>query len=301
MKYVEDPEKLANIMTSLATHEPEVRRFFLAALTPRITAAHDPEDKLLRLFVLANADRVSTGKENENLVKATATFREYQRQDIIGSLAAMTPSDAHEHLLTSLCDIKGMDQKTANLFLKLVVISHDDLNLSGTDWRLWEPHLHVPLDLWVLRLIGKNYLNVCGTDFEADFQYKGDYPSPSVKTGRYRHLQDDIKQVATSANVPPIVLDSLWFVGSHYCSYHPLLCDICWIREYCLKYETVDWNQVPVTLKSAELEERKHGIKVMRQLEGIWESENPHKTADDFLEFIRAPEGQEWLSKHLRR
>jgi hypothetical protein len=300
MKYVKDSTKLANIMRSLAKHEVDVKQYFLAVLMPRITAVDDLEDKLVKLFVLANADRLGTGKDNENLVKATATFRKYLSQDIISSLVVMTPSDAHQHLLTGLCDIKWMDQKTANLLLKSTVMFAHELNLSRINWRSWEPYLHVPLDKWVLRLIGKDYLHVCSDNFETDFQYKGDYPSPSLKTDRYAELQDDIKQVAASANLPPIVLDSLWFVGSHYCSYHPLLCDICWLGEYCAKHEIVDWNKVPTTLKSAELQTYKQNLKAFREIKRIWKSENPGKTDGDFYDFLQQPEGREWLSKFLK-
>jgi len=300
MKYVRYPTKLADIMRSLAKHETDVKQYFLAELKPRITAVNDHQEKLVKLFALANADRLGTGEQNEDLVKATATFREYLSQDIISKLAPMQPRDAHQHLLGLLCDIKGMDQKTANLFLKLAVISHADLNLGGIDWRSWEPYLHVPLDLWVLRLIGKDYLRACGDNFEADFQYKGKYSSPSLKTDKYTQLQDDIKEVAASVDLFPILLDSLWFVGSHYCSYHPLLCDICWLGEYCAKYQTVDWNKVPTTLKSAQRQTYKQNLKAFREIKHIWKIENPGKTDGDFYEFMDKPEGRQWLDKFFK-
>jgi hypothetical protein len=297
MKYVKDSTKLGNIMKSLAKHEADVKQYFLAGLKPRITAVDELEDKLVKLFVLANAKRVGTGKNNENLVEATATFREYLSQDIVRKLSAMQPRDAHHHLLSSLCDIKGMDQKTANLFLKFIVVFNKELDLARLGWHSWEPYLDIPLDLWVLRLMGKNYLDVSTSDFETDFQYKGDYPSPSVKTDKYRQLQDDIREVAASANLSAIVLDSLWFVGSQYCSYHPLLCDICWLGQYCVKYEIVDWNKVPTTLKSAELQTYKQNLKAFREIKRIWKSENPGKTDGDLYDFLQQPEGREWLSK----
>lgn len=300
MKYVEDSIKLANVMKSLAKHEVDVKQYFLAELKPRIMVVDNLEDKLSKLFILANAGRLGTGKNNENLVKAAATFREYLSQDIINRLVVMEPRDAHQHLLNCLCDIKGMDQKTANLFLKSIVMFHNEFNLGPIDWHSWEPYLHIPLDLWVLRLMGKNYLSVCGSNFESDFQYKSDYTSPSLKTDKYRQLQDDIKQVANSINLPAIVLDSVWFVGSKYCSYHPLLCDICWLGQYCVKYEIVDWNKVPATLKSAELEKRKQNAEFAREIIRIWKSENPGKTDNDFFQFVKEPKGQKWLSKFFK-
>ena len=301
VNYIKDFIKLSNVIKTLAEHELVVKQYFLAEIKPRVTILAESEDKLGKLFILANADRMGTGKGNENLVQATATFIKYLNENIFDRLRGMEPKDAHHHLLTCLCDIKGMDQKTANLFLKYVVMFQDELNLCGIDWHSWELYLHVPLDLWVLRLIGKDYLSVCGNNFENDFQYKGDYASPSLKTRKYSQLQDDIREVAASTNLPAITLDSLWFVGSKYCGYHPLLCDICWFGQYCVKHNIVDWNKVPATLKSTELEERKKIAKSSREIIRIWKSENPGKTDGDFSQFLKEPKGKEWLSKFFSR
>ena len=301
MRYVQNTEKLQNVIRCLATHEVEVRRYFLSGLQPRITPLDNFDDKLIKVFVLANADRLGTGKANENLVRAAATFREYLKQGILNQLKGMEPNEAHQYLLSRLCDIKGMDQKTANLFLKYAVMFQNELNLVQIDWIPWRPYLHVPLDLWVLRLIGKHYLHVCGDEFESDFQYKGDYTGPGVKTEKYVHLQEDIKEVATSVNLPAITLDSLWFVGSKFCNYHPLLCDVCWLAQFCMKRGIVTWDAVPVTLKSVESEKRKETAKFARGIIRIWKSEHPGKTSDDFFEFVKTPSGKGWLDKQIRR
>ena len=300
MKYVKDPIKLANVVGTLADHKPEVKQYFLAELKPRVTILGKTEDKLSKLFILANADRLGTGKGNENLVKAAATFRKYLSENILNRLKGMEPRDAHQYLFACLCDIKGMDQKTANLFLKYVVMFQDEFDLGQIEWHSWEPYLHVPLDLWVLRLMGTDYLSVCESNFEDDFRYRSDYASPSFKAEKYSQLQDDIREVASSVSQPAIILDSLWFVGSKYCGYHPLLCDICWLGQYCVKHEVVDWSKVPAMLKSSELEERKQIIKSIREILRIWKSENPGKTDSDFYQFLERPEGQEWLSKFFK-
>ena len=56
MKYVKDPIKLANVVGTLADHKPEVKQYFLAELKPRVTILGKTEDKLSKLFILANAD-----------------------------------------------------------------------------------------------------------------------------------------------------------------------------------------------------------------------------------------------------
>lgn len=111
MKYIEHPAKLSETVKILAKHNTEVKQYFLAELSPRIKGLERVEDRLSKLFILANADRLGTGKGNESLVKATATFRKYLSDGLINVLKPMEPKDAHTYFLSHLCDIKGMDQK----------------------------------------------------------------------------------------------------------------------------------------------------------------------------------------------
>ena len=266
MRYISDPSKLANVVKALVDHEEDVRQYFVAQLRPRVMTPGSAEDRLSRLFILANSDRLGTGKGNESVKKATATFKKYLNNNIINICKQKEPIEAHRYFLDCLCDIKGMDQKTANLFLKYLVMFQDDFALGLLDWNKWKPHLHVPLDKWVLKLMGKKYLSVCGGSFEDDFGYKEEYRSPKFKTKRYNQLQTELREVTSSVDQPSITLDVLWFVGSKYCHYHPLFCDIYWLREYCwIEPKMVDWDKVPTTLKSTEREGNKEFNKAMRE------------------------------------
>jgi len=303
MRYVADPTKLVSIVKTLGNYEKDVEQYFLAELNPRVMLSGSVIDKLSRLFILANADRLGTGKGNENVKIATATFRKRLDDNVVGTCRQLAPKEAHSYFLNRLCDIKGMDQKTANLLLKYLVMFQDEFELHLLDWKSWQPHLHVPLDMWVLRLMGKHYLNVCGSCFEDDFWYKKDYMSPSFKTEKYNQLQTELREIISPTGQAPITLDMLWFVGSKYCNYRPLLCDICWLRDYCVMYEKVDWNEVPTKLKSTEREERREERKqinrFVRGLQRIWVQENPGKTVDDFIHFLNEPDGKKWLEKYI--
>ncbi len=303
--YLRDADKLKRVINVLAGHEAEIKQYFLAGLAPRIAGLEKDEDKLVKLFVIANADRQFTGQENLKLIEAAAGFNQGLKE--IHRYDGMEPQNAHGSFLEWLCsDISGMGQKTANLFLKYVVIFHNELEIGLLAWKSWEPYLHVPLDMWVMRLMGRDYLGVCGENYEQDFQKynkkkkKYDYPSPSFGKPEYRKFQKDLANVATLAKQAPIILDGLWFVGNKYCSYHPLLCDICWLREMCNRATRMRLPTVPT--KQERQEERR---KIRRERNRVftkilkefkeWQMANPGTTDDDLHKFLEWEKGHEEL------
>jgi len=240
MKYVDKPQQLGEVAEILAGHQSEIRQYFLGQLQARLTGVPKLEDRLRVLFVIANADRRGMGKENDKLQKATAIFQ----HNIIPTICADgDPGVQHERFLSRLCEVSGMKQKTANLFIKYLATFQDELGLELLDWRSWEPYLHVPLDLWVLRLLGKSRLAVCGDEFEERFAGKNNdnsYVAPgNPHSAEYRDLQRDLALVASSVRQPAIVFDSLWFIGSKYCALRPLLCEVCWVKGYCQRKSEV--------------------------------------------------------------
>lgn len=253
-RYIKDTDRLAKVIETLGRHEPEIQQYFLAELTPRILALKNLEEKLVKLFTIANADRQYKGKGNIRLIESVSAFKRGLEQIDISKYNYMNPLDAHHDYLNWLTHcIGGMGQKTANLFIKYMVMFNDELGLGLSAWRSWKPYLHVPLDLWVLRLLGKDYLDTCNESYERDFR------KHSEKTGKdeyqslgfgkkYSTLQEDLARVAALTKHATITLDWLWFVGNKYCSYHPLLCDICWLRgENCRKKRDVDLDSVTLT------------------------------------------------------
>lgn len=301
--YVRNADKLRGVIHVLAGHEAEIKQYFLAGLTPRIATLEKDEDKLVKLFTIANADRLFTGRENLKLIEAVAGFSQGLKD--IHQYDSMEPQSAHKSFLEWLCgSISGMDQKTANLFLKYVIVLHDELEIGLLPWKSWEPYLHVPLDRWVMRLMGRDYLGVCGENYERDFRKyykkkeKYDYPSPSFGKSEYWELQKDLASVAALANQAPIILDGLWFVGNKYCTYHPLLCDICWLRKMCNRARAR--MVLPIVSTKQEREEERRRVRkernrvfteILKEFKE-WQQANPGTTDDDLHKFL------EWKKEH---
>lgn len=297
MKYIDDQAKLAKVIDILAQYQTDIQNYFFAAFNTRLYQISTVEERMVTLFILANADRQGKGKDNVNLVKATASFRKYVSGDLIDQINQLEPPKAHKLFFTSLCDIYGMEQKTANLFIKYLVMFQHDFNLNLYDWELMEPYLDVPLDIWVLRLIGKRYLNVCTDQYEEDFYKKTAYISPGFKSVEYITLQNEIKEITSCVGKSAITADALWFVGNKYCSYRPLLCKICWLKEFCNSSTDVDWNKVTSILKSKEREKERQANEFMKEICNKWVSENPGKTQWDFMKYIQTPRGRQWLNQ----
>lgn len=303
MKYLKNSQKLLDVLTNIAQHETNIADYFYASLNPRINVSSYESDKIIHLFIIANADRQGKGKDNINLINASASFKQYLASNEFKNLTKMDTKDAYQEFCRTLCDIKGMDQKTANLFLKYLVMFQAQFSLSLYDWKSWEYYLDVPLDMWVLRLLGVNYLNVCNDEYEKDFKYRDEYTSPGYRSQKYSDLQADIKELSSQLNRPAIMLDGLWFIGSKYCTYRPLLCGICWLTNYCVSNKTIPWPTETIASKTLEKEQRKQYNKQIlafhKQIQSVWLTENPGKSKIDFLTFMKTSEFTHWLKQFL--
>lgn len=316
MQYIEDTKKLTEILRILALHKKDVKDYFQAELAPRMVAVNDQKRRIRLLFMLSNADRTSTGLENKGLIQSAQVFWNVL-DNMITKCTKMAPKLAHSTFLKFLCnEIPGMDQKTANLFLKYIVMFQNEFKLGALNWVSWEPFLHVPLDIWVLRLISRKYLHVCNQAYENDFKQVTinkktnrkieDYPSPLFIQDRYTRLQNDFSIITATQIEPTITLDILWFIGSKYCSYRPLLCDICWINEFCSNKKVVDWSNTNVKTKSELKKDRNEAFKARaKNLRLTYRAvknkyQNDYPGGIPFEEFIETQGGQAWLSKTLK-
>jgi hypothetical protein len=284
MEYVRDPSKLARVAKTLASHEMETKGYYLSTLGPRVKKLDNVRDRLLVLFTIANKQRRGVGKDNTKLKNAAARF--YQGIDQkVRECTGINSQKAHSVFLEWLCDIEGMDQKTANLFLKWLTMFHNDFELGLLDWQSWKPYLHVPLDRWLVRLIGEKYLNVCTENYDKDFlQAK---TIPGVRKNEYKRLQEEFAEAALLVQESAIAMDVLWFVGVMYCSYHPLFCHLCWVGEECgNNYEIPDLQRVPTKSKSERREERREEGRQRNALMKEYMKEHP-----DEVERIRKKHG----------
>jgi len=223
----------------------------------------------------------------------------------ISKCIVLQPQDAHKTFWEWLCEIAWMNQKTANLFLKYAVTMQQELEMGDLNWRSWEPYLHVPLDMWVLRLMSSEYLGLCNDQYEVDFTRDGNYMSPTYKKITYVRLQNDIAEVAKSAGKPAIMVDILWFVGNKYCGYYNIFCNICWLKDECHKYIRFDYDAQQPLMRADIEKERKQEEKKKRtafstlsKVLPLYLAENLDKTEDDFSCFIFTPEGEAWLRSH---
>ncbi|HUW95198.1 MAG TPA: hypothetical protein VMW58_05385 [Anaerolineae bacterium] len=129
-----------------------------------------------------------------------------------------------EGLRTLVYEAPGVGQKIGNLILE-VIIHYGEAN------RRLEPHLYVPIDSHVRRIL----LDCLGVDHVPQVGCAPDAP-------RYLRFQRYLAANAAQG-VPPICFDYLWFVGKVLCNKKSdggrgysrswRLCSICWLRKYC--------------------------------------------------------------------
>lgn len=307
MKYIRDEGNLTRIFDTLSRYDPVIREHFLANLRPRVTAYSDPRQRVRTLFLIANADR--QGANRENLKEATEAYWQlgWPEYEVVRN---MPPAEGHKRFLEFLCtSVPHMEQKTANLFIKYVWMFNDALGLEMPQVVSWGPYLHVPLDRWVLRLLGKRMLQICSESYEIDFwrsrvnkktgKLQEDYEVPVFGQDKYQLLQEELRQVATLAGKPAITLDGLWYVGSKYCAYMPLMCEVCCLREFCgMGKERVPWGYGDVETKVGRRERKKSEEAVIKALvEAMYctyRRDNPDASKGDFSAFAVTEQGSEW-------
>lgn len=230
--YIGDIKKLAEAIEVLGSHYEEAKNFYWStSLTFQINM-HDAEtEKLKKLFIVANRER--RGFSEESLGIAVSEFS-LAIETTIEAAKDKDPRAAHRDFLSWLCSLTNTEQKTANLFLKWVIMFAEELKLKSLDWLSWREYLDVPLDRWVVRLLGE-HLKVGTTLFHKDFlNPKGTIPGAlSQGYSKYAQLQGELERVAHNTTQPKIVLDELWIVGHVFDIYRPWLCEQCWIRSLC--------------------------------------------------------------------
>lgn len=232
MKYIKDVPKLVEVARTLASHLDDAKSFYFAQLNLQIDQDNDVLVNLPNLFAIAN--REQRGFSTENLLGAYNSFGD-GLEEILNDIEELDAEKAHLSFLRWLCSgkIPRTNQKTANLFLKWVIMFNDAFDFSAIrDWS-WKPYLHVPLDIWVTRLLGKEYLDIGTEDYNHDFS-PTNIPNFTSQFNKYSQLQTELRELTSKVNQPPIVFDELWLIGHLYCTYKNILCDRCWVSQYCV-------------------------------------------------------------------
>ena len=122
MKYIKDATKLIEVTNILASHMDDAEQFYSVQLSSQISKNDDPLIKIGNLFAIANRER--RGSSPERLIDAFNTFGN-GFDKIIEEIEGLDGEKAHQKLLKWLCgkDVSGTNQKTANLFLKWLVMA----------------------------------------------------------------------------------------------------------------------------------------------------------------------------------
>jgi len=229
MKYIKDQEKLIEVTNILSSHIDDEEQYYSAHISIQIPSRDDPIVKIEKLFAVAN--REQRGSSPAKLLDAYNSFGE-GFDELIESIEGLDGEQAHREILKWLCSdkVSRTNQKTANLFLKWLVMYN--YKLDTLDWSILEPYLHVPLDVWVTRLLGKEYLDIGTDEYNKDF-LKGAVPDLSMGINKYIQLQYELGDVTSMVNQPRIILDELWLVGRLFCNYRNILCDSCWLSKQC--------------------------------------------------------------------
>lgn len=231
MKYIQDVPKLIEVTNILSSHAIDAEQFYSAQHSFQISKDDDPLIKIGDLFAVAN--REQRGSSAERLISAFSSFWD-GFGEILDEIEGLDGENAHQTLLKWLCgeDVIGTNQKTANLFLKWLVMFNQSFGLDVVDWSILQPYLHVPLDIWLTRLLGRQYLNVGTQDYNKDF-LKSTIPNLSIGREKYIELQNELGEITAKTNQPRIILDELWLIGHLFCNYRNILCDRCWIGGQC--------------------------------------------------------------------
>ncbi len=229
----EDGErKLIEVGRILAEKREVCKYFYKDRLLLVINQNNTTQEKIKSIFVIANSER--RGFNQINLQEAVREF-ENGFVNKTEEVREVQPFEQHNKFLGWLVNLPYTGQKTANLFLKWVVMFSNDnefnLNLNGVNWQDWAAFLHVPIDRWVLRLL-KDKLRVGNEEFRNTFP-QIESPYYGGNRSKYGKLQKDLLEIAQLAEIERIIYDELWFVGFSFCAYSPFFCGQCWLRDYC--------------------------------------------------------------------
>lgn len=229
MPMFEHPERLIQALQLLNGHTEEIQNFYSSILRLQVQA--EGIEKLKETFRASVSERrgASFNRGNEAVQAFDNSIENLAQQ--VNAEIENNPEQAHRLLFESIVMLPNIDQKIAAMFIKFLVVY---LNV----WPSMLPHIYVPIDRVVLKILGER-LQV----------YVGHWnQSPSVKNpsghlyvrgnrmsaqySRFIAFQNEVGQIAKQANVHRILVDELWFIGYIFCKEYPL-CHRCWVREIC--------------------------------------------------------------------
>lgn len=230
-KYIDNPNALLKVGKILSQKKDAINNFYCSLIEVQVDKKSSRRDQMKQLFEVTVSDRRGASKD-----RAKIAINDFDRiissliQEVDGLLLNGEYETAHTKLFESMCEnIKNVNQKIANLYLKLVVMYLDV-------WKELLPFLHVPLDTWVIQMITK-HLEIGKIPFRGDNTGLGNfYTKKGEKTKKYNEyldFQNELKQVAKQINEDRIIFDGLWFIGYAFHRKYPV-CRNCWVNNICV-------------------------------------------------------------------
>ena len=221
--------RLRAALQALRQHEPEIEEMYRHTVGLQVRQHLQGPEFLVEVFAASVNER--RGASEGRGRTAMTSFKEIAGEIFGLGQGQDRPAIRYQAVFERVCRVPHVDQKIAAMFLKFVV------RFFGR-WPEFRPHLFVPLDRVVLKLLKHN------------LGWGDDLPeqSPSVKNlqknlrgrdkepltcyRRFLDIQDRLLVAANCAGVERILIDELWTVGQLFCKEYPL-CHVCWIREAC--------------------------------------------------------------------
>lgn len=221
--------RLVAALRVLADHREEIDCCHRSVVGPRVGRALPLDRKLLQAFAACVSDRrgatLKTGRD------AVKDFDKKVPELIRIVETGGDPERTHRRAFELMCGVRNVNQKIAANYLRHVV------DVFG-EWHHLRPHLFVPLDRVVLRLLRVN-LQVCDDLPKQSLVITGAGKRLCTKNGepvatykQFLRYQGWFTAAAKKASVDRILVDGLWVIGHIFCQPYPL-CHTCWIREHC--------------------------------------------------------------------
>ncbi len=137
-------DRLVAAVRELKEHDADIARFYDASVVPQVRPGLSPVETLKDIFAASVSERRGASRKRGR--EAVLAFEPISPE--LHRLAEGTadPAAACQQVFERLCLLPQIDQKIAAMFMKFVV------NVFHL-WPHFRPHLYVPLDRVVLKLL----------------------------------------------------------------------------------------------------------------------------------------------------
>ena len=222
-------ERLVTALQALSDHQEEIHNFYHSILGPQIQT--EGIGKFKDAFRASVSERRGASLNLGNQAVQAFDISIETTVEQVNLTIDIDPEEAHRILFEALVKLPNINQKIAAMFIKFLVVYLDI-------WPPLVPHLYVPVDTVVLKIIKKKLKVYTGPWTQSPSvtnQQRKIYVRGNKMSAPYQHFidfQNELGAIAISAHVPRILADELWFIGYIFCKAHPL-CSRCWVKNVC--------------------------------------------------------------------